>query len=305
MDDYRKQIGNRLRTFREALGFQRQNVFCDDFGGVTTAAWSNYENGGRSLPDEIKERLYKKYGLNANWLLTGEGQMYHNVTFEEGGPIPHNVEFKDTEPEPNLSTEKGSEEGARKGPALRLMPGLVPEDPREPGSGAMTECIDSYELEGARLEGARSLEISGPASGDDVVYVDFFSGQTAGAGPAREIEVVQPITPQAILRRFISPWRPNQIRALEVRGDSMTKVSIFDRDIVLFVPEEKEGDGIFVISIENRMQVKRLEFDILGMTLRIISENDRYQPRVLTAQDEIERVVIEGKVIGVLHRHPY
>jgi SOS-response transcriptional repressor LexA len=85
----------------------------------------------------------------------------------------------------------------------------------------------------------------------------------------------------------------------------MTKVSIFDRDIVLFVPEEKEGDGIFVISIENRMQVKRLEFDILGMTLRIISENDRYQPRVLTAQDEIERVVIEGKVIGVLHRHPY
>ena len=128
---------------------------------------------------------------------------------------------------------------------------------------------------------------------------------TAGAGPGREVEEYQESTPLKIMRRFLLPWRPEQVRALEVRGDSMTKVGLFDRDIVLFVPEEKEGDGVFVISIENRMQVKRLEFDILGKTLRIISENDRYQPRVLTEQAEIERVIIEGKVVGWLHKHPY
>lgn len=147
--------------------------------------------------------------------------------------------------------------------------------------------------------------MSGPALGDDVVYVDFYAGQAAGAGPAQEIETYQPVTSQTILRRFINPWRPDQVKALEARGDSMTKIGLFDRDIVLFVPEEKEGDGVFVISIENRMQVKRLEFDLLGRTLSIISENDRYAPRLLTEQADIERVKIEGKVVGWLHRHPY
>jgi hypothetical protein len=171
--------------------------------------------------------------------------------------------------------------------------------------GAMAPILEDTELEGARLEGARSLEMCGPASGDELVYVDFYGGMQAGAGPGQEVELYQPVTPQAILRRFINPWRPDQVKALEVRGDSMTKIGLFDRDIVLFVPSEREGDGVFVISIENRMQVKRLEFDLLGKTLRIISENDRYEPRVLSDQADIDRVRIEGKVVGWLHRHPY
>ncbi len=147
--------------------------------------------------------------------------------------------------------------------------------------------------------------MSGDPSAEDADVVDFYSGQLIGAGPAQEVEDYQPITPQKILRRFINPWRPDQVKALEARGDSMTKIGLFDRDIVLFVPSEREGDGIFVISIENRMQVKRLEFDLLGKTLRIISENDRYEPRILTSEDEIRMVKIEGKVVGWLHRHPY
>jgi len=180
-------------------------------------------------------------------------------------------------------------------------PGGTDLGPLAPPPDHLTEA----ELEGVHIEGARSIEMSGAPTGDDMVYVDFYAGQAAGAGPAREVEVYQPITPQAILRRFINPWRPDQVKALEARGDSMTKIGLFDRDICLFVPEEKEGDGVFVISIDNRMQVKRLEFDLLGKTLRIISENDRYEPRILTGEDEIGRVKIEGKVVGWLHRHPY
>jgi len=158
---------------------------------------------------------------------------------------------------------------------------------------------------GSRLEGARSIETRLDRQESEVVYIDFFTAATAGAGPGKEVESFQPSTPMEILRSFLAPWRPEQVKAIEVRGDSMTKIGLFDRDIALFVPAQCEGDGVFVISIEGKLQVKRLEFDILGKTLRIISENDRYQPRVLTDLSDIERVIIEGKVVGWLHRHPY
>jgi SOS-response transcriptional repressor LexA len=162
---------------------------------------------------------------------------------------------------------------------------------------------------GTKLEGARTVDLAinddeENEDDDETMTVDFY-GQMAGAGPAQEIEAYQPMTPLKIMRKFLNPWRSSQVKALEIKGDSMTKVGLFDRDIVLFVPEEKEGDGIFVISIENRMQVKRLEFDILGENLKIISENDRYEPRVLKGVEELNRVIIEGKVVGWLHRHPY
>ena len=279
-------VNERIRLLRDAIG-KNPTQFSADVGvpRTTLLGWE----GGKSVPIETAEKIKSAYpDVDLQWLITGKGQMFHSGTFEKEGKCNTVL---------HLPEDEESDSGIPEGPSGPL--------PIDLGALALITENEVTELEGARLEGARSLEMSGPASADDVVYVDFYSGQIAGAGPAREVEVYQPVTPQAILRRFISPWRPSQIRALEVRGDSMTKVSIFDRDIVLFVPEEKEGDGIFVISIENKMQVKRLEFDILGRTLRIISENDRYQPRILSEPGEIERVMIEGKVIGVLHRHPY
>lgn len=227
---------------------------------------------------EFITSLVRAVGISPAWILTEEGPVV-------AAQIPHGAEFE------------GGESPSR---AIGF-PGLVA---ATSGESSLPLAGDD-EFEGARLEGARTLEMSGPANGDDRVFVDFYSGQQAGAGPAKDVEVYQPVTPVTILRRFINPWRPEQVKALEAKGDSMTKIGLFDRDIVLFVPDEREGDGVFVISIENRMQVKRLEFDLLGKTLRIISENDRYEPKILARDEEINRVRIEGKVIGWLHRHPY
>jgi Predicted transcriptional regulator len=73
---------------------------------------------------------------------------------------------------------------------------------------------------------------------------------------------------------------------------------------VFFVPIDDPGDGVYVLSINNKLLVKRVEFDPLGQEIRIISENDRYEPRVLKGES-MSDVKIEGKVIGWLHRHPY
>jgi len=287
-------IGNRLTEIRNMLGFKSQQAFAEHLG-VKRSTLASYENDTYPPSAEFLTILHERDNVNVNWVLSGIGEMRNGFVFKNNQSDI-------------LSTEK--EEAGREGFSEAQPPGPLGIPIIEGGLSAGTRAalengLSVDELSGAHLEGARSLDVSGPSSGDSVVYVDLYSSQAAGAGPAQEIEVYQPTTPQAILLKFISPWRPEQVKALEVRGDSMTKIGLFDRDIVLFVPSEREGDGVFVISIDNRMQVKRLEFDLLGETLRIISENDRYEPRILTNAEEINRVRIEGKVVGWLHRHPY
>lgn len=178
------------------------------------------------------------------------------------------------------------------------------EQPIQESASRELECCEETSVDQYRLNGKDSVEMAVLKIDPDIAFVDFYP-QTIGAGPGQEAEAYLEATRIPVMRRFLAPWRPEQIRALEARGDSMTKIGLFDRDVVLYVPEEVEGDGVFVISIDNRMQVKRIEFDILGEALKIISENDRYEPRTLAGSTEVKRVKIEGKVVGWLHRHPY
>lgn len=104
-----------------------------------------------------------------------------------------------------------------------------------------------------------------------------------------------------LLSRFIKPYKKEDVFAAPVRGDSMTGIQLFDGDIVFFVRGETDGDGIYVISVDGEVYVKRVEIDPFDRKLVIKSENERYKPRIV----EPDRVVMLGKVIGWLHHHPY
>jgi phage repressor protein C with HTH and peptisase S24 domain len=104
-----------------------------------------------------------------------------------------------------------------------------------------------------------------------------------------------------ILERFIRPYSIDKIFAAEVKGDSMTGIQLFDGDFVFAVKGYIDGDGVYVIAIAGETYVKRVEQDPVDKKLRIISENTRYQPRVV----DVDQVVVLGKVIGWLHHHPY
>jgi phage repressor protein C with HTH and peptisase S24 domain len=104
-----------------------------------------------------------------------------------------------------------------------------------------------------------------------------------------------------ILKRFVRRFPKEKLFAAEVRGDSMTGVQLFDGDLVVFVHNLIEGDGIYVISVDGELLVKRLEFDHFDKKLIIKSENPRYEVKVV----DPERAQILGKVVGWLHHHPY
>lgn len=140
------------------------------------------------------------------------------------------------------------------------------------------------------------------ADDDDRIARVPFILQEAAAGAGIEIEDWPEMTTVPVLRSFIAPRRADRVRAVEVRGDSMTGIGLDDGDIVLFSIDEKTGDGVHVISIGSSLLVKRVHFEPAAQAVRIISENPQYPVRTLEGPD-LEGFRVEGRVVGWLHRY--
>lgn len=124
----------------------------------------------------------------------------------------------------------------------------------------------------------------------------------AGYGQAM-IDSVEIVGELPFLTRMLRGAKPAGAKAIEVRGDSMTGINLFDGDIVIFVPGDVRSDGIYVLRVGDELIVKRVEFDLVSRRLRIMSENPRYPDRVESADGQAVEVV--GKVYGWVHAHPY
>jgi phage repressor protein C with HTH and peptisase S24 domain len=70
---------------------------------------------------------------------------------------------------------------------------------------------------------------------------------------------------------------------------------------VIFHPELREGNAIYVVSIGNALVVKRVDFDSLSQSITLISANPAYPPRHFSGP-EMETIRIAGRVIASIHR---
>jgi len=102
----------------------------------------------------------------------------------------------------------------------------------------------------------------------------------------------------------VSSYNISSLKAVEVRGDSMTGVRMFDGDIVVFAAGYISSEGIYVLSVNGDVLVKRVEFDSFDKTIKVSSENPRY-PDIKTVSIDDENVEIKGKVVAWFHCHPY
>jgi phage repressor protein C with HTH and peptisase S24 domain len=94
-------------------------------------------------------------------------------------------------------------------------------------------------------------------------------------------------------------------RACVVRGDSMTGIMMMDGDYVIFNVGVVQGNGVYVLRVGDELLVKRIDFDHFKKRLIITSENPRYPERVELVEDDMDNVMIVGKVFGWTHVHPY
>ena len=71
--EVKKQIGDRLRKFRENKGLKIKKIA--EVGGVSYTFIYQVEKGKKQPPLKLLISLAKDHKLNLNWLLTGEGEM--------------------------------------------------------------------------------------------------------------------------------------------------------------------------------------------------------------------------------------
>lgn len=72
----------RLRDFKDELGLQSAQMA--DAIGVSRAVWSDWENGKTAIRRPNALALQAVYGINSDWLLTGEGPMKATPIFGGG-----------------------------------------------------------------------------------------------------------------------------------------------------------------------------------------------------------------------------
>lgn len=88
---------------------------------------------------------------------------------------------------------------------------------------------------------------------------------------------------------------------LEVHGDSMIKVGIFDGDLLaVHRTTDARENQIVVARIEDEVTVKRLHRPNRH-TVHLLPENDDYQPIVVDLREQ--PLNIEGISVGVVRRH--
>ena len=78
----RKLIGNRLKLLRTKYLKLSQEKLAEILG-VKRNTLSNWERGENEMNYEAMLILHSKFGVNINWLLTGEGPMFVSHSQEE------------------------------------------------------------------------------------------------------------------------------------------------------------------------------------------------------------------------------
>lgn len=98
-------------------------------------------------------------------------------------------------------------------------------------------------------------------------------------------------------RMMFDGRKADQIRIINVRGDSMS--GTIEPGDLLFVDisvKNFDGDGIYAFLYDDTAHVKRLQK--MKDKLLVISDNKIYSPWDPIEKDEMNRVLIFGKVIG-------
>ena len=135
---------------------------------------------------------------------------------------------------------------------------------------------------------------------NDTVEIELYN-QEAAAGQGIEVENYIEKEYIPVMYEILRPHRPENLKAVRVSGDSMIDERINDGDIVIFTTKQKEGNGIYVVSIGTTLVVKRVDFDLANNTIVLISANPAYEPRRFSGE-ELNDIRIEGRVVVNWHK---
>lgn len=128
--------------------------------------------------------------------------------------------------------------------------------------------------------------------------LDFYVSAGPGAINSEFVEVLRSVEYSVEdARRMFNGRKAEQIRIINVRGDSMS--GTIEPGDLLFVDisvQQFDGDGIYAFIYDDTSHVKRLQK--MKDKLLVISDNQTYLPWDPIEKEEMNRIFVFGKVIG-------
>ncbi len=132
---------------------------------------------------------------------------------------------------------------------------------------------------------------------DGYVRLPVLAEAAAGAGRATSGELVCQVDALEAWLRQTLRTNPRTVRVLTARGHSMTGL-IEDGDVMFIEPcTQFETDGLYVLSVDDLLRVKRLRLRVVDRLLSIES-NDGSAPETASLEDVGTRVRIHGRVVA-------
>lgn len=161
-------------------------------------------------------------------------------------------------------------------------------------TGSRYDTRSSLSSSATTLEGPRSFPLSSQP-GPGLAEVNLYDVEgAAGAGRSLEGERIegQLYFPEAQLEAM--GIQPGQVAGIKVRGDSMES-TLADGDWVLvnLANQNIRQEGVFLLSVSGERRIKRVQ-RLAGGALYLISDNEHYQPEMITPQ-QMGEVEILGR----------
>lgn len=280
--------------------------------GVSKGIISEFAGGSR---EPSKDFLFgiSKLGISLDWFLTGHGEMFVKPTSEpdlkkdtvsylptggsETGQMSHSATFENDSPS---TPDVKSVTVQHALPVNRGFQVLNARQLRQPRN------LDLY-----KYKKGKGVPVPTPLSTVDpqaVAFIPLFN-QRAAAGPGQEatqLEETEGLIP--IVFDLFGLHRPESCGIVQVVGDSMSDISLFNGDWCIFDRVDIQGDGIFVISMFGEMRVKRLQYRLADRKIIIASENQKRYPdaEIISAEMAANgQLSIHGRVFAWFHKHPY
>lgn len=135
---------------------------------------------------------------------------------------------------------------------------------------------------------------------EGILYIPFISQKlSAGKGEDWKSEEDMETKLVKVVSTVAKGFETTTLFAAEAKGDSMNGIRLYDGDIVVVSKGCVRGDGIYAVSLNNEVMVKRIQFNPLDKKIYVISENPKYETIIVDADNDNFRVL--GKVAGWLH----
>ena len=72
-------IGLRIKQLQKELGFKSADKFAEQLTNTTASRINDIVRGKQRLPEDLMIELITKFNVNANWLLTGTGEIFIGI----------------------------------------------------------------------------------------------------------------------------------------------------------------------------------------------------------------------------------